>query len=246
MELSSPDPCELNQISTRWSIVHEPVDFVARYAAAIQRYLRALIHDPHDAEEVAQDFLLRVVQYGFPRVRRDGGRFRDYLKTAVRNAALNFLQRRPAARPEATDLAQLPAPTDSTHAADQAWTREWRACLLKRALAALEAHEQRSPGNLFYTVLQVAVAHPREDSQALAARTAARTGCPLRAEAFRKQLSRARRRLAQLLAMEVAQTLDDPTPARVEEELAALGLMRHVRGLLPAGWQPRSSGADPD
>src|SRR5262249_48246684 len=88
----------LDDISTEWSIIHDPVQFVMRYAPAIQRYLAALVKNPPDAEDVTQDFFMRIIQNGFVHVKRERGRFRDYLKTAVRNAALNFLTRRPAAK----------------------------------------------------------------------------------------------------------------------------------------------------
>src|SRR5947208_16957069 len=84
----------LDQISTRWAVVNDPLQFMLRYGPAIQRYLSALIKNPHDVEEVLQDFLLRGLQRGFVRTESLRGRFRDYLKTAVRNAALTHYRRR--------------------------------------------------------------------------------------------------------------------------------------------------------
>jgi DNA-directed RNA polymerase specialized sigma24 family protein len=233
----------LDEISTEWAVVRDPARFVLRYAPAIQRYLAALVANPHDAEEVAQEFFLRVAQHGFLRTRQEGGRFRDYLKAAVRNAALNFLRRNRALRPPGPGApppalrsgvaleADIP---DKTQAADQAWAGEWRHCLLDRARQALEKYERRSPGNLFHTVLSLLADDPLDDTKALAARTSALIGRPLRPEAFRKQVSRARRMLARLLVQEVARTLDDPTPERIKEELIDLALWEYIRGFLPA------------
>jgi hypothetical protein len=123
---------------------------------------------------------------------------------------------------------------------DQAWTAEWRACLLDRAWRRLEAYQGARPGNVYYTVLRQLVGHPDEDSKALAAQVAAITGRPLEADAFRQQVRRARRRLARLLVVEVAQTLDQPTSAQIEEELADLGLMEYVRDFLPPDSPQRS------
>src|ERR1051326_6516052 len=83
----------LDEIDTDWSLVHEPAHVVLRYAQAVQRCLRIMIVNQHDAEEVAQDFFLWVSQHGLPRASKDRGRFRDYLKKVVRNAGLNFLRR---------------------------------------------------------------------------------------------------------------------------------------------------------
>src|SRR5262249_10448947 len=149
-------------------------------------------------------------------------------------AALNFFRRTRAPKP--ADSASLQAALrDKTHvAADQAWAAEWRRCLLDRACRALEKHQGRSPGNLFHTVLSMLADNPLDDTKTLAARTAALVGRPLRAEAFRKQVSRARYMLARLIVKEVAQTLDDPTPEQIKEELMALALWEYIRPFLAA------------
>ena len=77
------------------------------------------------------------------------------------------------------------------------------------------------------------VDHPTDDAKKLAERTSAKIGRPLRADAFRKQVSRARRMLARLIVREVEQTLDQPTPEHVKDELIALALWDYVRDFLP-------------
>src|SRR5262249_54204687 len=99
---------------------------------------------------------------------------------------------------------------------------------------ALERHQRSAPGNLGYTVLRLTVDHPDANSRELAARAAERSGQPLSPEAFRKQLSRARRLFAELIAAEVRQTLDGATDQQVQDELADLGLLEYVRDYLPA------------
>jgi DNA-directed RNA polymerase specialized sigma24 family protein len=227
-------PSRLEEIRTDWAIVRDPARFVLRYAPAIQRYLAALVPNRHDAEEVAQEFFLRVVQHGFFRTQQEGGRFRDYLKAAVRNAALSYLRRDRARRAIGCDAFAAGVPDKTLVAADRAWAGEWRRCLLERAYRALEKHQERSPGNLFHTVLSLLADSPQDDTKALAARASALTGRPLRPEAFRKQVSRARRMLARLLVQEVARTLDQPTPERIKEELIELALWEYIRGLLPS------------
>jgi RNA polymerase sigma-70 factor (ECF subfamily) len=229
----------LDRISTDWAIIRDPAKFVLRYAPAIHNYLVALTRSRHEAEEISQDFYVRVLRYGFARANRDRGRFRDYLKASVRNAARDYWQRKPSLQLDNLGLVRLAAPgePDST---DDRWLVYWRRCLLKRAWRALEKHQARSPGNLFHTVLRMVVAHQGEDSEQLAARTTALVGRPVQAAAFRKQLSRGRRMFAQLLLREVEQTLDGPTPQQLEEELVEIGLMRHVRDFLPEDWRTRT------
>ena len=226
----------IDEISTDWEVVRDPPQFVLRYAPAIQKYLQGLIKNRHDAEEVAQDFFLRVTQQCFAHTRKEGGRFRDYLKAAVRNAALTFLKRH---RPSKPLPPILPSPIwwrerwAAQDDADHAWLAHWRRSLLDRAYQALKKHQDQSPGNLFHTVLTMVVDYHWEDTKTLAARTGAIIGRPIRAEAFRKQVSRARFLFAKLLAQEVVWTLDNPTPERLKEELRELALWEYVRGFLP-------------
>lgn len=234
-------PPELGQISTQWFLVHEPVAFVRRYGRAIQRYLRAFLKNKYDAEEVAQDFFLAVSKYGFPRAKQDRGRFRDYLKVAVRNAALNFLRKKKNIKKLAVGLYQLRSRQGPHVIPDQEWILEWRECLLNRAWLTLEQHQNHSPANIYYTALRMAVADPTEDSETLAARAGTVLGRTITAETFRKQLSRARRLFAEYLLQEVTQSLDTTTPELVEDELLDLGLMEHVRNLLPSDWPNRLS-----
>jgi DNA-directed RNA polymerase specialized sigma24 family protein len=230
-------PSNLDRISTRWPAVGDPVQFVLRYAPAIRKYLDALLRDTHDADEVEQEFLARVVERGFANADPGRGRFRDYLKTAVRNAALNYLRgKRRAPQADVGEL-QLAGPEG-----EQAWVAGWQRCALDKAWRGLDQHQARTPGNLFHTVLRLSVDHPDEDSEALAARAAALAGRPLRADAFRKQLSRARRLFAELLLQEVTGTLEDPTPHQVEEELIDLGLMPYIADFLPDDWRRTVSG----
>jgi hypothetical protein len=163
----------------------------------------------------------------------------------VRNAALNYVrgkQRAERRRMGLASLSELEAPQPIL---DMEWLARWRDCLLRRSWQGLKAHEQKAPESLFYTVLRLAVDHPLEDSHALALRASRSAGRTVRPEAFRKQLSRARREFAELLFAEVRATLDAPSREQMEEELIDLGLMPYVRGFLPSdcsGEQPPRSG----
>jgi RNA polymerase sigma-70 factor (ECF subfamily) len=227
-------PSMLEQISTRWPLITNPPQFVLRYAPAVRRYLAAIIKDPHDAEDVAQGFLLRLMARPFAPEQVRHGRFRDYLKAALRNEAASHF-RRQAGRASAStgaDLDWVPAP-DAERSADREWQLEWRGCLLGRAWAALELAQREAPEGLAYLALRLAVDHPEESSAQLAARAAAQSGKPIRPDAYRKQLSRARRRFAEFLIEEVRQTLERPGAEDVRAELADLQLLEYVRDYLP-------------
>jgi RNA polymerase sigma factor (sigma-70 family) len=216
----------LDLITTHWSALRDGNRFLLRYAQAVRSYLLALLGNAEDADDVAHDFFVRVVERGFERADPDRGRFRDYLKIAVRNAALSHLRRKQR-QPRTTEaLEHLVA--DPDRAADRAWLREWQACVLERAWRALERHQRAAPDNLCHTILRLHVEHPEDDSRTLAERAAAMSGQPLSSDAYRKQLSRARRLFARLIVDEVVQTLEHPTGEEIMEELAEIGLRDYV------------------
>ena len=224
----------LDEISTEWTIVTDPAQFVLRYGMAVQLYLVVLLKNRHDAEDVAQDFFLRIARHGFLHAKKDRGRFRDYLKVAVRNMALNFLRGKQSAKRVANaSLDQADVSKELQMAADQAWLAQWRRCILDRACEALARHQSTQPGNLFSTVLTLIVNHPHDDAKTLAAHASKLAGRPVGADAFRKQVSRARRMLARLIVREVEQTLDCPTPEQIRAELIELALWKYVRDYLP-------------
>src|SRR5262249_20775725 len=127
--------------------------------------------------------------------------------------------------------------SDPPAQAERAWQQGWTRCLLERALDALDAHERRQPNSRASTVLRATIDHPDEDSPSQAARVAALTGEPRSAEAFRKQLSRARRLFAGFLIREAALTLEHPRAEDIEEELAELQLWDQVQPYLPDDWR---------
>lgn len=229
-----PEPRSiLEQISTRWSEVGNPIQFVYRYGPAVRAYLAALVADPHDAEDVTQDFLLRMIRQPTltpERVQR--GRFRDYLKAALRNAATDHFRKKGGHARAASGVPEL-VPAAAEPSADSAYDLEWRKVLLDRCWDALEAQERASADNLGYSVLRLTVDRPDADSAALAAELSARVGRAVTPEAFRKQRSRARKAFAQLLVNEVRQTLEAPTADGVVGELTDLGLLEYVREYLP-------------
>ncbi|MDX1948585.1 MAG: sigma-70 family RNA polymerase sigma factor [Pirellulaceae bacterium] len=228
--MSEPTPKSmLEQISTCWPLIHNPLQFVMRYARAIGKYVAAIVRDPHDAEEVAQDFLVRVFDQGFCPENVSRGRFRDYLKAAVRYVAISHLRRKRPAQLSEAEIESL-APPDA--AADREWAEAWRACLLERVWQALELHQQKTTGNLFHTVLRQYSADPELTSESHATQLSQRLGRPIRADAFRQTLSRARRQFAELLVEEVRRTLQNPTADALQQELIDLELMPYVREFL--------------
>ncbi|MEM7561336.1 MAG: sigma factor, partial [Planctomycetota bacterium] len=86
----SPSVWDLRGISTQWSVVANANLFVLRYSDAIQEYLKRLLRNDNDVEDVLQLFLVKILENGFQRVSPDRGRFRNYLIRAVKNEVIDW------------------------------------------------------------------------------------------------------------------------------------------------------------
>ena len=230
---STDDTNQTNQAestSTSLNCGGDPLQFVLRYGAAIRAYLRVLLPSQDAADEVEQDFMLQVFEKGFSASFKDSRRFRLYLNAVVRNAAWAWFRQRRQDPHIESDITHIAVKYESV---DQGLSLLLRETVLKNAWQALRAHQSETKGNLFESVLRAAVDFQGEDSAALAMRVSTQTGRPLKADAFRKQLSRARRCLAELMVTEVSRMFENPTPELIEEELRDLDFLKYVRGTLP-------------
>lgn len=232
----------LDQISTHVATLQDAERFVVRYGNAVRGYLTAILRNPDEAEEVVQEILLGLLNRGGADAVWPGpngsGRFRDYLKVIARNAAVTHLRKR--GRHAAAELApDAHADASGEAAADRAMTSEWQSCLLGKVWRELEQRERKSPGNLCHTCLRVYTEFPDADSPTQARIASERSRHLLSPEAFRKQVSRARRVMAECILLEVARGVVPPTADAVEAELHELGLWGHVRDYLPTDWRDK-------
>ena len=211
----------LEHITTHWPTVADPARFVLRYASPIRAYLISILRQAGDTEDVAQDFLLKVLSEGFFEDQVKRGRFRDYLRAAIRNAAITHLRKKKVSTISSEFLeTAADDPTD--------WIDEWRQCLLDKSMQQLEVHQRQSEGNLYFTAIRLTIDYPGEDSQALAQRANGLAGSSITAAGFRKHLSRGRQKLAEIIVGEVRQTISHPSPEAITDELCELGLFAYV------------------
>lgn len=234
-------------IATQWSLVLEahrgtvsqagPArnELVLKYRSAIRAYLGSILRDDHAADDLTQELVVRLLNGDFAGATPEKGRFRNYLKVAVRNTARSYWQSRQR-HAAAGDPAEIAAPREE-QADDTVWNYDWRATLLHAVWKSLRNHERTHPGNVFHTLLRLRVDNPEWSSTALAERLAEETGTPYTAPNVRQQLHRAKFKFAQLLVEEIAHSLDWPFPEEVEQELIDLGLIKYVREFLPDDWK---------
>jgi DNA-directed RNA polymerase specialized sigma24 family protein len=199
------------------------------YGVPVYRYLRAAVREPDAADELYQEFALRLVRGDFQNACPERGRFRDFLKTALYHLIVDH-QRNQARRPGSLgDDPPDVAPERDT--SDEAFAAGWRAEILARAWAVLERHE-RETGQPLHTVLNCRADHPDERSPDMAGRLSTQLGRAVDAGWVRKRLHQARERFAAAVVEEVAGTVDPATPDAVAEELIELGLLDYCREAL--------------
>jgi RNA polymerase sigma-70 factor (ECF subfamily) len=229
----------LSQITTQWTLLQQahagPAGgapeaqrrLMQRYCGAVYRYLLGALRDQDAALELFQEFALRFVRGDFRRAAAGHGRFRDYVKAALRNLVTDYhRQRQSGPQPLPADVA-APAAAD-----EDEFMASWREELVSQTWAALAEAQP-----VLHAALRAHAQHPDAPAARLAEELAAGLGKPVTAGNVRVMLHRARARFAELLVAEVAHSLGEPSEAELREELRALGLLKLCGPAL--GRQPR-------
>jgi RNA polymerase sigma factor (sigma-70 family) len=240
----------LSQINTIWTMVFQAhqgqpeavseaqQQLLQRYSGAIYRYLLAVLRDPHEAEELAQEFALHFIRGDFRRASPSRGRFRDLVKTAVLNLCIDHYRRRQTRAQNLPELAyEKGAWYDQTMYQDTQFLETWREELLNHTWEGL-TRLQEETGQPYHEVLRFRADHPETRSAAMAEELGRRLGKPLTAAGVRQTLHRAREHFADLLLAEVALSLREPTREDLQEELGLLRLLKHCDAALER-WVPR-------
>jgi RNA polymerase sigma-70 factor (ECF subfamily) len=244
----------LNEIETLWSDILRAhggeeeahaarVRLVLRYMGAVWRYLAWVLRDRDAAEELAQEFAVRVLRGDFRRADPNRGRFRDFVRAAASNLVNDYYRRRKT-RP-ITGAAGVPepvAPPAPSDELDAEFLRSWRMELINRAMAALAAYQERT-GRPFHDIISLRTSHPDLTSGELAALCSARSGKPVDDGWFRQNLRRARGCLGDFLLDEVAASLGDAAYEELEQELIVLDLLGYCQDSLRRRGR-RASGFD--
>jgi RNA polymerase sigma-70 factor (ECF subfamily) len=231
----------ISQISTAWTELfqahHASADtagralqqLLERYAGAVYRYLLSLVRDPDIADELFQEFALRLVRGSFKQVDRHRCRFRDYLRSCLRNLAIDYHRRQRSHLQPLGDLE--PAVQEPDETPDSEFQETWREELLMRSLKALAALDQQT-GQQLYTVLRLRMDQPHLHSPEMAEQLAVKLGKPVTSGWVRKRLYLARAKLGELLLEEVRLSLDKPSEEEMVQELIELNLLDYCRAAL--------------
>jgi RNA polymerase sigma-70 factor (ECF subfamily) len=234
----------LNQIATLWTVVRQAHDdpgsqgrsareaLLQRYGGAVRKYLLGALRDPDAADELAQDFAVKFLNGNLKGADQARGRFRDFVKGVLFHLVADYHhKRRRDPNPLSTDAAEPGGDCAVAAERDRAFLESWRDELLGRAWDALQRHEKET-GQPYYAVLRFRADHQELSSAEMAERLSVRLNKPINAPAVRKTLERARDRFGDLLLEEIAQAIDNPSRAALEEELSDLSLLEFCRSAL--------------
>jgi RNA polymerase sigma-70 factor (ECF subfamily) len=238
--MNSESPSQhLSHISTLWSLVHQAhgsdgstgnaqAALLGRYAGAVHRYLLGALRDQDAADDLFQEFCLRFLRGDFRNADPEKGRFRNLVKTSLFHLIVDH-QRKGKARPQplTTEVADR-ADEGPMAEADAAFLDSWREELIDRAWLRL-AELESATGQPCHTVLRVRTDNPLMPSAELAQTLSSRLRKPFTVDGVRQALHRAREKFTDFLVDEVAQSLEGPSAAELEEELLALNLHSYCK-----------------
>ena len=180
--------------------------------------------NPDLAEELCQEFALRFLRGDFRHARPERGRFRNYIKAALRNLVHDYHRRQPPPAEQLPSESQLPP---AAIPSDDDFSEIWSSELMLRAWAALQA-DSLAHGNHYCDALRLKAEDPARRAEVVAALLTERCGTAYSGTTVRQMLRRGREKFAALLREAVRESLPADESDNVDQELADLGLLAYV------------------
>ena len=158
MEDVEKDP-RLSELSTNWTMLFEAHHgtpeqasdalrlLMLRYSGAVHRYLLKTVGNPEEVKELDQEFALRFLKGNFLKYDPSVGRFRDYVKRAVRNLMIDYHRRKGKTRRLDTSMELAVVGESGLEDFEERIIEAWRDDLLDRAWDSLQSYEQRARGS---------------------------------------------------------------------------------------------------
>lgn len=214
--MSSKDSNSRQPSAVPWTQAGSAAAFVIRYVSPMRRQLVLWLQDEPLADQALALFINHLVSKGYGS--HCTGRLRDFLFRGMLSSVKVCLQKTASAGRPVIDLRQLQSDPSG-------WIEHWAQCLQDHAWRGLEQWQHKNPGQLDFVLMQATLRQPAASLPVLAAHVTAETGQPIDQQALPKQIQAARRRWLNLLAKEVALTLDQPSRESIRDEMQVLKLV---------------------
>ena len=221
--------------TTHWSVVlaagelgssrsAEALETLCRtYWYPLYAYVRRKGYGPHDAQDLTQEFFTRLLgKHAIEGIRREGGKFRSFLLTALNRFLINEWEHQHAQKRDqgkvAFSLDELePEARYQVERADAAtpetlFERQWAATLLAHVMSRLRDEYARDGKAELFQRLQPCLTGAEQ--MLPYAELAVRLG--MTGDAVKMAVHRLRKRYGELLRAEVADTVTSPQEAEDE------------------------------
>jgi DNA-directed RNA polymerase specialized sigma24 family protein len=191
------------------------------YREPVIRYLRSLPLDPNCVEDIAQGFFLSLIRRrSLSRVAPELGRFRSFLKAALRHHLIDHCRSLPEATLVALDALEveereslvIPEGSHPGDTLDRAWAEQ----VLHLAYLRLEACQQSEEEVRSFQILRRFLA----ENPAAGAYAALAATLQIEANTLAKRVQRLRHEFDRCVRAELLETVG--TPSEVEREIRAL------------------------
>lgn len=185
--------------------------------------------DAPDAEDATQDFFARILEKEtLANADPERGRLRTFLLTAFQRYLINFDAHRFAQKRGGRIAAISLDDAESSYHREPAdentpeklFHRSWALSVLGATLDALATEWSAEEKAATFEALRPFLGFDQEESGPSYATVADRLG--ISAGAIRVAVHRMRKRYREILFAQIAETLDEPTPKAIEEEIHAL------------------------
>ncbi len=200
------------------------------YWYPLYSFARRLGHSPQDAQDLTQGFFHYVVDKDlFATADRELGKLRTFLLTTFRRYLSGVHDFEKAAKRggrmqivsldvEIGEERYVNEPIDAS-TPERLFERNWALSVIRSALSALAAAEAASGRGKQYEALSPFLSPEGAECESYKA-VADRLG--LREDGVRQAVSRLRKKFRDFLREHIADTLSDPTPEQVDDELISL------------------------
>jgi hypothetical protein len=205
-----------------WTQADSAAGYVLRYLAPMRRQSTSILGSTEQADEALKLLIGHLVTVGFGEHKQ--GRLRDFLLRGIRSASKTLVNEMPENERPTLKMGSL-------NLESKQWVTYWREGLLERAWRSLERQEHADPGSPVFSVLHSATADPQATPAMMVVRIASETGLKTDEQTVQTTLPEARTLFAQLVADEVAETLEDPRGDDVQREISQLGLGKAFDGI---------------
>jgi RNA polymerase sigma-70 factor (ECF subfamily) len=228
-------------LTTHWSVVRRAASHdkpeadaaLAQLCAAcwfpIYAYIRRSGKNAHDAEDLTQGFLARLIEKNFlASADGDKGRLRTFLLTCVQHYLADEHDREMTQKRGGGRVVELDAlaaeeryaaePVDAL-SPDRCFQRRWALGMIDTAMETLRAQYVAQGKSEVFEKLRPFLgfaASAEENYEAVAA------SLGLKLNTLKSQIHRLREEWRDLVKQQVAATLDEPTPENIKAELAEL------------------------